>query len=84
MCFVHIRPVQQNRETLATVLEAELIEGDGWVPLSAIAGHGIEYGEEFPHACDHGNLRRFALCPEASIEDADYRVVLGGAEDAQV
>jgi hypothetical protein len=39
------RAVQQNRETLATVLDTELAEGDGWIPLLAVADHGVKDGE---------------------------------------
>ncbi len=35
----------RTAKTLATVLDPELIEGDGRVPLPAVADHGIEDGE---------------------------------------
>ena len=52
-----------GQDIQATVLDTELIEGDGRVPLSTVADHGVEDGEQLSHACDHGDLGRLSFGP---------------------
>lgn len=73
----------RTAKSLATVLETELIKGNGRVPLAAVADHGVEDGEELPHAGDLGDLGRFAVGPKTVIEGPDNGVPLGRTPDAE-
>jgi hypothetical protein len=65
-------------------LETELFEWDGGIPFTAVADHGVEDGEQFPHARDHGNFGWLSLGPEAQVEHPYDGVPLGGTQDAHV
>ena len=39
--------------------------------------HGIEYGEQFAHGRDEGDLFGFADCAQSAVESADHRIVAG-------
>ena len=56
---------------LASVLQTELVEGGGRVPVATVANHGVEDREELPHARDLGNLGWFSLGSEAVVEESD-------------
>jgi len=46
---------------LATVLQTQLLERDGRIPASFGTDHGVEDGEELPHAGDLGDFGLLAV-----------------------
>jgi hypothetical protein len=65
-------------------LQTELIEGYGGVPGSAVADHGIEDGEELPHASDLGDFWRLAFGSEPVMKEPDDGIPARGAPNAEI
>ena len=61
-----------------------MIEGDVGLPFPSVADHGIEDGEELPHASDMGDFGRLSSIAKPAIEHSDDGVPFRSAQAAHV
>ena len=80
----HQGPVPAGRHRLRGEHLSCASSGDLRGPAGLGAEHGVEDGEELPHAGDEGDLGEFARCDEPSMKGADDGVEARGDESAHV
>ena len=58
--------------------------GEIVLPRTPRLDHGIEHGQELPHAGGQGHLLRFAGGAEALVERVDHRIPAGGSQGPHI